>query len=66
MTSERLTIEHLERWVLSGAHWHVVEVTGARAVVQFCECTGSPVERLESNDREVIAYLQATRSDLDL
>jgi hypothetical protein len=66
MTSEPLTIEHLERWALSGAHWHVVEVTDQCAVVQFCECTGVPVERLESNDHEVIIYLQATRSDLDL
>lgn len=66
MTSERLTIEHLERWALSGAHWRVVEITNRRAVVEFCECTGTPVERMESRTPEVISYLRATRSDRDL
>jgi hypothetical protein len=66
MTSEALTVEHLERWALSGAHWHVVEITERHAVVDFCECTGTPVERLKSEDPGVIAYLQAAPSDLDL
>lgn len=66
MTSETLTVEHLERWALSGAHWHVVDITPRLAVVDFCECTGAPVERLDSQDPEVISYLQARRSDRDL
>jgi hypothetical protein len=63
MTSENLTIEHLERWALSGAHWHLVEITNHHGVVQFCECTGQPVERLQSEDPQVIAYLRTARSD---
>lgn len=66
MPAEGLTIEHLERWVLTGAHWQVVEIANQRAVVDFCTCTGEPVERLQSNDPNVIAYLGDVRSDLDL
>ena len=66
MTSEGLTVAHLERWARSGAHWHVVEITNRHAVVDFCECTGVPVERLESGDPDVISYLHGTRSDRDL
>ncbi len=66
MSDGKLTIGHLERWVLSGAHWWVVALSADHAVVQLCACTGEPVERLESDDRDLIAYLQGVRSDLDL
>jgi hypothetical protein len=66
MSTEALTIECLERWVLSGAHWRVVEITNQHAVVELCACTGEPVERLRSDDHGVIGYLSTARSDLDL
>jgi hypothetical protein len=66
MTTEALTIEHLERWVLSGAHWRVVEMTKQHALVDLCACTGEPVERLQSGDPTVIGYLRAAHSDLEL
>ena len=66
MTTEALTIEHLERWVLSGAHWRVVEIANRHAVVDLCACTGEAVERLQSDDAGVIGYLRTARSDLDL
>lgn len=66
MTSEPLTVERLERWALSGAHWRVVELNPQGAVVEFCACTGEPVERAQSDDGEVLDYLGRARSDLDL
>ena len=37
-----------------------------RVVVEMQECTGDPIERLESEDAGVIAYLRGLESDLDL
>ncbi len=66
MSTEPLTIEQLERWVLQGAHWRAVEVSNGHAVVDLCECTGSFVERRVSDDPAVIGYLGTAGSDLDL
>lgn len=66
MSTDALTLEHLDRWSLSGAHWRVVDVTDHRVVVDLCACTGEPVERRQSNDPAVISYLRTARTDLDL
>jgi hypothetical protein len=66
MATEPLTIEQLERWLSSGAHWRAVEISNRHAVVDLCECTGAFVERRESDDPAVIAYLGTARSDLDV
>jgi len=66
MSDEALTVERLEQWTRSGAHWWVVALADNHAVVQLCACTEEPVERLESDNRELNEYLQNTRSDLDL
>jgi hypothetical protein len=66
MTTQTLTIEGLENWARAGAHWRVVHHGEERAVVELQQCTGEPIERLESDDPEVIAYLQGVESDLDL
>jgi hypothetical protein len=66
MSKRVLTVERLEQWALSGAHWWVVALADNHAIVQLCACTGEPVERLESDDRKLIQYLQSARSDLDL
>lgn len=63
--AEALTVEHLERWMLSGAHWRVVDITNLRVVVDLCACTGEPVERRLSDDPAVIDYLRTAHSDLD-
>ena len=60
-----LTIDVLERWVLFGAQWRIVDLSGQSAVVDLCACTGEPVERLESDDPTVIRYLRCARSDPD-
>lgn len=66
MTAEPLTIERLEDWERSGAHWRVTHLSEHRAVVELQQCTGEPVERLASEDADLIAYLEGVGSDLDL
>ena len=61
-----LTIEGLEDWVRAGAHWRIVSHSEMRAVVELQQCTGEPIERLETDDPVVIDYLHGVRSDLDL
>jgi hypothetical protein len=57
VATELLTIDRLERWVLFGAQWRVVEISSGHVVVDFCTCTGTLVERLKSDDPAVIRYL---------
>ena len=59
-----LTIDVLERWVLFGAQWRIVDLSGQRAVVDLCTCTGELVERLQSHDPALIRYLLSAPSDL--
>jgi hypothetical protein len=66
MATGAITLEHLNRWVLSGAHWRVVEISDQRVVVALCACTGELVERRQSNETAVISYLRRAPSDLDL
>ncbi len=58
-----VTIDELERWVAAGANWRAVELTGERAVVDLCQCTGELVERRETADAATIAYLRAHPPD---
>ena len=64
--TETLTIRTLEEWVRAGAHWRVLHHSDRQAVVEFQQCTGEPVERIESDNPAVIAYLEGVGSDLDL
>jgi hypothetical protein len=65
MTEPALTVKGLEDWARAGAHWRVVLHTERRAVVELQQCTGEPIERVESEDAAVIAYLRGIESDLD-
>lgn len=64
--AERLTIQTLEDWARAGAHWRVLHHSERRAVVELQQCTGETVERIDSADPAVIAYLEGIESDLDL
>jgi hypothetical protein len=66
VTPETLTIEGPEDWVRAGAHWRVVLHSERRAVVELQQCTGEPIERLETDDPAVMDYLRGVESDLDL
>jgi hypothetical protein len=59
VTTPPLTVDALERWVLFGAHWRVVELSDERAVVDLRACTGELVERHRSDDPVLIAYLRS-------
>jgi hypothetical protein len=50
-------IEDLEHWTEHGAVYRVLELRDGHASVQLCSCTGEPVDRLESDDPLLIAYL---------
>jgi hypothetical protein len=60
-----LTIDALERWVLFGAQWRIVDLSSERAVVDLCTCTGELVERLESEDPALISYVRTAQHDPD-
>ncbi|HEY1274861.1 MAG TPA: hypothetical protein VGF25_08115 [Thermoleophilaceae bacterium] len=51
-------ITTLERWTDSGAGWRLVTLTPDLAIVDLLTCTGEPVDRLESRDREFIDWLE--------
>lgn len=65
MPTHLLTIGDLERWVLSGAHWRLVDVSTRHAVVDLCACTGEPMDRGETRDPAVIGYLRTAHADRD-
>ncbi len=51
-------IADLKRWRDHGAHYRVLELSDDHAVVELCACHGEPVERFESDDPALIAYLR--------
>jgi hypothetical protein len=65
MSTHTVSIDDLERWVLSGAHWRVVDIARDHAVVDMCTCTGEPMERVESDDPAVVGYLRTAHPELD-
>jgi hypothetical protein len=48
----------LRRWEEHGAMWRAVHVSDAKAIVELCTCTGEPVERIESDDPDLIRLLR--------
>jgi hypothetical protein len=54
-----VTAQHLEEWEEHGAVWRVVEVSDERAVIDLCSCTGEPMDRVLSDEPELIAYVRA-------
>ena len=61
MTTDTLTIDELERWVLFGARWRVIHLSDEQAAVDLCTCAGAPLERRRSDDPALIAYLRAAQ-----
>jgi hypothetical protein len=54
-----VTVEHLEDWVLNGANWRAVELDDRHAVIDMCSCTGELMDRVQSDQDEVIEYVRA-------
>jgi len=59
MADTALTLADLQRWELFGATWRVVELSDDHALLDMCACTGQLVERRESGDRALIAYVRS-------
>ena len=57
-------VDVLKRWEHHGATWRALHVSDVKAIVDLCTCHGEPVERLESGDPELIAFLRE-RAALD-
>jgi len=53
------TTADLERWLEFGAGLRIIEHTEGRTVYEMCTCTGETVERHESEDPAVIAYVSS-------
>ncbi|MDE3132402.1 MAG: hypothetical protein KGL16_14720 [Acidobacteriota bacterium] len=64
-SSGELTIEELEDWLRAGARWRVTDIASDGAEVQFCTCTGTPVELRRTADPAVVAYLRTAHAELD-
>ncbi len=58
-----LTIDDLTRWEENGARWRAVEVSDTRAVVELCSCTGEPMDELQSDAPELIAFVRSRIAD---
>ena len=54
----QVTIPELDDWELGGANWHPVEFERGRVVIDMCSCTGERMERVASQDPEVIEYVR--------
>jgi hypothetical protein len=61
--SSPVTIKELEDWELNGAIWRAVEISDERAVIDLCSCSGEPMDRVESDESELIEYVRAHRAD---
>jgi hypothetical protein len=51
-------VDTLKRWEHHGAAWRTVHLSDAKAIVDLCTCFGEPVERIESEDAELIEFLR--------
>jgi hypothetical protein len=58
----QITIPDLERWKEHGAIWRALAIEEDRVVVELCTCFGEPVDVVESNSAETIAFVRDHRS----
>jgi hypothetical protein len=56
-------LDKLESWVDSGADYRVLHLSDEAAIVDLTTCTGEPMERLESSDRDLIDYVRRSSTD---
>jgi hypothetical protein len=65
MDDDDLTVDELENWLLFGAHWRMLDISRSGAEVEFCTCTGEPLERRRTRNPQVIEYLRTAHPELD-
>jgi hypothetical protein len=56
-----VTISELEDWERNGAVWRTVEFDRDRVVIDMCSCTGERMDRVASQEPDVIEYVRAHR-----
>ena len=56
-----VTISELEDWQRNGAEWRAVEFDRGRVVIDMCSCTGERMDRVTSDEPEVIEYVRTRR-----
>ena len=56
--SPAFRLAELEDWELHGATWRALEVEEQRVVLDLCSCSGEPMDRVESDDAELIEYVR--------
>jgi hypothetical protein len=61
MTRAPVTIEDLERWEAHGATWRALELSDQRAVLELCTCYGEAVDRVQSDEPALIAFVRSHR-----
>jgi hypothetical protein len=54
-------LSELEDWELHGATWRALELGKQRVVLELCSCSGEPMDRVESDDPELIEYVRDQR-----
>ena len=54
-----VTVEHLKDWELNGATWRAVELVEDHTVIDLCSCTGERMDRVQSDQSEVIEYVRS-------
>ena len=55
------TVDELERWEEHGAVWRPLELSDEHVVVELCTCSGEPVDVVEGEDAELIAFVRQRR-----
>jgi hypothetical protein len=53
------TVEYLKDWELNGATWRAVDVSDHHAVIDLLSCTGERMDRVQSDQPELIEYVRA-------
>lgn len=61
--TQSFRIAELRDWELHGATWRPLELDDEHAVIELCSCSGEPMDRVESRDRELIEYVLHHRDD---
>ncbi len=56
--SAAFKLAQLEDWELHGATWRALDVREQHVVLELCSCSGEPVDRVESDDHDLIEYVR--------
>jgi hypothetical protein len=58
-----VTVAELQRWRDHGATWRLVALTENHVEVELCTCYGEAVDRVRSDDPQIIAFLRESPTE---